>query len=206
MKRPFPRIASVLLALVGLASPATAQKPATAPPPKAAAPPAPTAAPISPSHAAAVQDLFGAMKLKTELQRLPDAMINSEISRNPGLAPFRDVMVNWLKKYLTWDAMAPHLTKLYAETFSEVELKEMAAFYRTPTGQKAMAKMPELTQRSAMIGAQLGQAHSEELKKLMDARQEQLAKQQEKTTPGAAPKAGARPPAAKQPTAAPKKP
>ncbi len=166
MKRPFPRIASALVALLGLASPAIAQKPATAPAPKVAAPAAPaapTAAPISPAHNAAVQELFGEMKLKTELQRLPDAKINSEISRNPGLAPFRDVMVNWLKKYLTWDAMAPQLTKLYAETFSEAELKEMAAFYKTPTGQKAMAKMPELTQRSAIICAQIGQAHSDEL-------------------------------------------
>ena len=200
MKRPFPRIAFVLVVLAGLASPAIAQKPATAPAPKAAAPAAPAAAPISPAHKAAVQELFSAMKLKTELQRLPDAMINSEVGRNPGLAPFRDVMVNWLKKYLTWDAMEPQLINLYAETYSEAELKELAAFYKTPTGQKAMAKMPELTQRSAMLGAQLGQAHSEELKKLMDARQQQLAKQQEKAAPGAGPKAGAGPPPAKQPT------
>ena len=197
--------------LVLTALPARGQKPAAKPkpalaPPMPATTPGPTPAPISPSQAAAVQELFGAMKLKAQVQQMPDAMINSEIRNNPGLMPFRDVMVTWLKKYMTWEAMAPDLTKLYADTFTEAETREMTAFYKTPTGQKAMAKMPEITQRSAMIGAQLGQAHSEELQKLMKARGEELAKAQAKTTPGAGAKPGARPPAAKQPTAAPKKP
>ena len=193
-----------------LASPAYAQKPAATAAPKprpaatAAPKPAPAATPVPASHAAAVQDLFKAIDIQAEVKNMPDAMIASEVSRNPGLEPFRDVMVNWLKKYMTWQAMAPELTKLYAANFTEEELKAMAAFYRTPAGKKTLGKLPELTQRSAMIGAQLGQAHSEELQALMKARSEELEKKQKAaaaTTPGTA----AKPPAAK-PAAPTKKP
>ena len=48
---------------------------------------------------------------------------------------------------MTWDAMQPELTKMYTETFTEPELKEMAKFYGSPVGQKALEKMPEMMQR-----------------------------------------------------------
>jgi hypothetical protein len=200
MKRPLAWVATVLSLLV-LAAPALAQKPAATPAPAAKT----AAAPIPPAKAAAIQGLFKSMKLQEEVQAMPEAMIASEISRNPGLTPFQDVMTNWLKKYMTWQAMSPELTRLYADTFSEAEIKEMAGFYGTPTGQKALQKMPELMQRSAMIGAQLGQAHSDELKKIMEARSEELKKQEEKAAAAKAPAGGTKPPAAK-PAAPTKKP
>jgi hypothetical protein len=67
---------------------------------------------------------------------------------------------------------------MYTETFSEAELKQMATFYGSPAGQKSLQKLPELMQRTAMAGAQLGQPHSDELKAAMDARTEELRKQQ----------------------------
>ncbi|MEX0879342.1 MAG: DUF2059 domain-containing protein [Thermoanaerobaculia bacterium] len=189
------------LFLFVLASPASAQKPASTAPAKAA----PAATPVPAAQAAAVQELFKAVQMQEEVQDMPDAMIASEVSRNPGLEPFRDVMVKWLKKYMTWQAMAPELTKLYAANFTEAELKAMVAFYKTPAGQKALLKMPELTQRSAMIGAQLGQAHSDELKGLMTARSAELEKKQ-KAAAGAAPQPGAGKPPAAKPAAPTKKP
>ena len=192
MKRSAAAVLPVLC-LFGLSPSALAQKPAATPAGKAAAT-APAAAPIPPSKAAAVQELFAAMKLQEEVKEMPDAMINAELSRNPGMAPFRDVMVKWLKKYMTWPAMAPEITKLYAQTYSEDELKQMAAFYRTPTGQKALRTLPELMQRTAMIGAQLGQPHQDELQKEMQARGEELKKQEEKkAAAGGAGKAPAAP-------------
>ena len=197
------------LFLFVLASPASAQKPAATAAPKPAA--APAATPIPASQSAAVQELFKTVDLQAEVRAMPDAMIASEVSRNPGLEPFRDVMVNWLKKYMTWQAMSPELTKLYAANFTEDELKAMTAFYKTPAGKKSLLKLPELTQRSAMIGAQLGQAHSEELQGLMKARSEELEKKQKAAAAapgGAAAKPGgaaAKPPAAK-PAAPTKKP
>lgn len=52
----------------------------------------------------------------------------------------------------------------------------MIAFYRTPTGKKALTLLPELMQKGAALGASVGQAHEAELvqmieekKKILDA-------------------------------------
>jgi hypothetical protein len=187
MRRRLAWSVPALAAALALARPATAQ---------------------TPSQTAAANELFKSLKLEASMPGTSAAMIDSEISRNPGMTPYRELMLNWLKKYMTWEAMQPELTKLYTETYSEAELKELAAFYKTPVGQKSLAKTPELLQKTAMIGVKLGQPHTEELKKLMDARHEELNKKQEKAAAAAAAKTpGAQIPApAKQPTAEPKKP
>jgi hypothetical protein len=152
--------------------------PAAASPAAAAATTATASASAAPSesHKAAAMDLLVAMRLPATIPETAAAMIETEVSRNPGLLPYRDVMAQWLTKYMTWEAMAPELTKLYVATYSEGELKELATFYRSPVGQKSLAKMPELMQETAMIGARLGQPHSEELKQAMAARSEELQK------------------------------
>jgi uncharacterized protein len=200
MNHRLARVSPAFFALV-LASTARAQTPASPGKPAPAPKPAATAAPLSPAKAAAVGELFTAMKLQAEVQTMPEAMVDGEIARNPGLTPYRDLMLNWLKKSMTWQAMQPELTQLYGEAFTEPELKEMAAFYRTPTGQKALHRMPEMMQRSMMIGAKVSQPHTEELRKQMQAREAELAKKQQG---GAAP-GGGKPPAP-APTAPPKKP
>ena len=53
--------------------------------------------------------------------------------------------------------MKPKLAKLYADALTQAELKEIIAFYETPAGQKALAKIPGLTQvggQVAMSGVQ----------------------------------------------------
>jgi hypothetical protein len=156
------------------ASPA-ATAPTVAPSAALIATPAGSTAPTE-SHKAAAMDLLVAMRLPATIPETAAAMIEAEVNRNPGLAPYKDIMVQWLTKYMTWEAMAPDLTRLYVATYSEGEMKELAAFYRSPVGQKSLAKMPELMQATAMIGARLSQPHSEELQKAMAARSEELQK------------------------------
>ncbi|GJJ05219.1 hypothetical protein RugamoR64_57570 [Duganella rhizosphaerae] len=44
---------------------------------------------------------------------------------------------------------------LYARTYSADELKQIAAFYRTPIGAKMLATMPKLTAEAMQIGQQV---------------------------------------------------
>jgi uncharacterized protein len=169
-------------AFVALIAAAAACKKDGAPAPAAAAAAAATPsvtpnAAESAAGAAAAQALFQAMKLPASLNDTTAAMIDSEIARNPGLTPYREIMVQWLRKYMTWDAMQPELTKMYTETFTEPELKEMAKFYGSPVGQKALEKMPEMMQRVAMTGARISQPHTDELRAAMSARSDELRKE-----------------------------
>ena len=184
------RLTLAVCALAGVLALATACKKG-APAAPAAATPAPT--PNAAASAAAAQELFKAMKLQAGLNDTTAAMIDSEISRNPGLTPYRDVMLQWLRKYMTWDAMLPELTQMYTAAFTEAELKQMAAFYGSPAGQKSLEKLPEMMQRTAMAGAKISQAHTDELRAAMSTRSEELKKEAGASSggaPGRGPAAG----------------
>ena len=171
-------LAGLVAALALVSAPACKKGPAVPPTPT----PAPT--PNAAAHAAAARELFKALKLQAGISDTANAMIDSEVGRNPGLTPYREVMVGWLKKYMTWEAMEPELVKMYTETFTEPELKQMAVFYGSPAGQKSLEKLPEMMQRTAMAGARISQPHQDELRAAMEARSEELKKQAAGGAPG----------------------
>lgn len=49
------------------------------------------------------------------------------------------------------------MVAIYAEAFTEPELKEMLVFYQTPIGKKSLQKMPELFQKGMLVGQEIGQ-------------------------------------------------
>ena len=51
--------------------------------------------------------------------------------------------------------LSRQLIDVYVKEFSESEIRELLAFYRTPIGKKALAKMPQLMQMGAKIGEQV---------------------------------------------------
>jgi uncharacterized protein len=53
---------------------------------------------------------------------------------------------------------------LYARNFTAAELNEVVAFYRGPTGQKFIQKLPLITQESMVIGQRFGQSIATELR------------------------------------------
>ena len=53
------------------------------------------------------------------------------------------------------DEIITESVPLYARTYSADELKQIAAFYRTPIGAKMLATMPKLTAESMQIGQQI---------------------------------------------------
>jgi hypothetical protein len=58
---------------------------------------------------------------------------------------------------------------VYARTFTADELREAVAFYRGPTGQKIVQKLPALLQESIAVGQRFGQSIGNELRdRMMD--------------------------------------
>lgn len=103
-------------------------------------------------------------------------MVDAMIQGNAVLAPYREVVLTWAKGFMTWDTFGPKLTAIYTETFTETELREIIAFYKTATGQKALALMPELMQRGARMGADEAQKHLPELQEAIRKRAAELEK------------------------------
>jgi hypothetical protein len=64
------------------------------------------------------------------------------------------------------DAMKIDIASVYAEVFSEDELRETIAFYKSPLGHKLLERMPELMQKSMQISQDRMKDVMPELQKL----------------------------------------
>jgi hypothetical protein len=63
--------------------------------------------------------------------------------------------------------MIDQVAALYARTFTAEELREVVAFYRGPTGQKFVQRLPLITQESMVIGQRFGQSIGTEIRDRM---------------------------------------
>ncbi len=62
---------------------------------------------------------------------------------------------------------------MYTQSFTEQELNELTAFYKSPTGQKALSTMPTLMVKTIHAGQQNIKEHLPELQKEIEKRTEE---------------------------------
>ena len=125
------------------------------------------AAAVSDSHYAAAKELMKTMEMGKLLNESIDQMLDLQLQQNPGLQPYRKVFKEFLSKYMSEEAIVEDLVVVYTEIFTEAELKDIAAFYQTPTGKKTLKYQVELYQRGAEIGQQKVQEHLPELEEMI---------------------------------------
>ena len=77
----------------------------------------------------------------------------------------REAVGEWTEQVLSWENMGPPMIALYTETFTEDELDELIAFYKTPIGARSLEKLPELMQKGALIGQQLAANKQDQLQR-----------------------------------------
>lgn len=135
---------------------------------------APGPAPVSP-HEKAARELFLLIGGADLASSGAEAMVEM-FSQDPETAPYRDVFREWLRKVFAESDLETEMVKLYMDTFTEKELREIAAFYKTPVGRKAIATMPELMQKGAEIGMRQAEAHSSELAEMLEKAREEREK------------------------------
>ena len=117
-------------------------------------------------HALALE-MLEAMGVPRQLQASVDAMVRQEAGTSPEAVALRDVMRDFFARYLTWDALKDRYADVYAAAFSEDELREITAFYRSSTGQKLSRSAPALLARGAAIGEETVRAHQDELQEMI---------------------------------------
>jgi hypothetical protein len=120
-------------------------------------------------------ELMHVMHLDDQWQGIMSTQLDVMVTAQPLMAPYRETMRQFFDKYVGWTAVAPGMQHIYAQTFTEAELRDLIAFYSTPTGQKSLSKLAELQTRGRAIGEQLVAAHRDELTAAIAARAQQLA-------------------------------
>jgi uncharacterized protein len=131
----------------------------------------------TPETLQAAKELMQVMHVDKTLHDQIAAAFDLQVQNNPAMAPMRPVMQQFLDKYLNWESIGPQVTTVYAQTFTVSELKDLIAFYKTPTGQKVASQSATLGAKSEAIGLQVVQAHQQELVDLI--RQQSTKSQQQ---------------------------
>ena len=117
-------------------------------------------------HELALQ-LLEAMRMPEQIQASLATVAATQARMNPDLPGLGDLLREFLTRYVTWDALKNEYAELYAGAFTEEELREMAAFYRTPTGQKLARATPQLSAMGAQLGERVMRAHAAELEEMI---------------------------------------
>jgi uncharacterized protein len=120
------------------------------------------------SHLEAADTLLKTMEFSKQMDAAVDQMVALQVKTNPKLEPFKDVMRSFLKKHMSYETLKGDLLKLYADNFTESELKDLTAFYKTPLGKKMLEKQPVLMKAASELGARKVQENAAELRMLIE--------------------------------------
>lgn len=75
----------------------------------------------------------------------------------------KEAFNQWFTKEIKWEDIKPRMVDIYVGQFTESELKDLYAFYQSPTGQKTIEKLPVVMKQGAAIGGEYAQAKQQSL-------------------------------------------
>jgi hypothetical protein len=80
---------------------------------------------------------------------------------------FTDEMTAFMNKYMPLESFKSQFVKIYAETFTENELKQLIDFYSSPIGKKVIDKIPALMQKGMTMSQMTLKDHFDELQSIV---------------------------------------
>ena len=101
---------------------------------------------------AAEQQLHGANPTPDQQKKLDD---------------FEKKADNIVTDQISWSKVEPDFLKIYSDTYSESEVEGILAFYKSPSGQAMLTKMPELTSKSISLSRDRLQTIQPQLRQLL---------------------------------------
>jgi hypothetical protein len=111
--------------------------------------------------------LLEAMRVPEQIQASMALVAATQARMNPQIPGLEELLREFLARYVTWDTLKNEYAALYAGAFTEEELREMTAFYRTSTGQKLARATPQLSRLGAEIGERVMRAHAADLEEMI---------------------------------------
>jgi len=113
------------------------------------------------------ENMLDMLGMESTLEQSIDQTLNIQLQQNPALVPYRDVMKKFFQKHMSYQSLKPDMVNIYAESFTASELREIIAFYSTPTGRKTIDQMPKLMSKGGRIGAKRVEDNIQELQQMI---------------------------------------
>ncbi len=118
-------------------------------------------------HQDAAYELVDVLDFDTLMAATIDTMLELELKNQPALVPYKTVMKQFLQRHMGGASLRDEFAALYMRSFTQSELTELARFYRTPTGQKALQVTPVLMAEAGALGQQRVMDNADELKQMI---------------------------------------
>lgn len=123
--------------------------------------------------------LLNTMGMEEALVQSMSQMLDIQLQQNPALTPYKDVMMKFFSKYMSYESLKPDMVKMYSEVFTAKELREINVFYATDAGKKTIEKMPILIAQGGQIGATRVQENIGELQSMIEAESQRIQRLQQ---------------------------
>lgn len=133
------------------------------------------------SRRAKVEELFTIMHMDRTLQTTMKAMENSVIpmteqmfgtkvpdSLKSEVADMQKQLFDLIEDQMSWKSLEPTYVDIYVRNFSENQIDDLIAFYKSPTGQAMLEKTPELVQESMQASMTRMTTLQPQIKQLLD--------------------------------------
>jgi hypothetical protein len=122
----------------------------------------------SKAHLAAAHEFLKTIQLDKTFAETIETAVDLQIKQNPMIEPYRDVMLEFFEKYMSWDSLKDDMAQIYVEEFTIQEIEKLSAFYRTAVGKKAALRMPKLMSKGGELGMRRVQEHMFELQEMIE--------------------------------------
>jgi hypothetical protein len=123
----------------------------------------PSSAADTDSHRQAVIKLLELTEMQLKIEASVSNVLALQINQNPALQAHEVLLRDFLEKHIGWKGLKDDIVAMYMQAFSETELDEINSFYGTATGQKLIARLPELIQQRDRLAMQRMQENIGEL-------------------------------------------
>jgi uncharacterized protein len=154
MSVPFTRITGLVVAMLLLIAPVHAQS-------------------TSPDAEAAARELVDTMKLPDQFKAVLPTIIQhlkpAIVQNRPDVGRDFDAMMPVVQEKMAarLGELSNAMAAVYANNFTAAELRDLTAFYKSPTGQKLLQKTPMVAAQTMAAGQKFGQAAAADAQKQM---------------------------------------
>lgn len=115
------------------------------------------------SHESAALDCLIAMNVDKTVNMSAKPITEGVFKNSPDLIKYRSEITNFFDKYICWDHLRDYFIEQYCNKFSESELIEMTAFFKSKAGRKYILQLPELQRLYAELSSKVMQDNIDEL-------------------------------------------
>ncbi len=124
------------------------------------------------SHRAGAEKLLVVMGAEKNHATTLDNLLKAQIRQNPAIMPMHEPVREFFTRHLGWEAIKEDMIRLYAEAFTEDELRQLVDFYQSPIGQKWAQQLPSLAAKSMQKAQERMREHLPELQATLKAAME----------------------------------